>query len=128
LLPLEQRKSIIADINENLEVPYTIRNEQALDPASEFYMDRLLAHYDDDLEAVLSNHIEVVRFVADENRRQAIETFEPKDKKNQDETELTGDVNYSKIAIYGGSDPPGPSTTLAPSATPTAVSSPARSC
>jgi len=68
-------------------------------------MDRLLAYYDDDLEAVLDEHVEVVRLVADENMRQAIETFEPKDKKNQDETELTGDVNYSKIAIYGESDP-----------------------
>ncbi|PSQ29475.1 serine protein kinase PrkA [Halobacteriales archaeon SW_10_68_16] len=104
LMPLEQRQRVIDDINDNLDAPYTIRNEQALDPASEFYMDQLLAHYDDDLEAVLENHVEVVRFVADENRRQAIETFEPKDKKNQDETELTGDVNYSKIAIYGESD------------------------
>jgi len=105
LLPREQRDRVIDDINEELDAPYTIRNEQALDPASEFYMDRLLAHYEDDLEEVLSNHIEVVRLVADENMRQAIETFEPKDKKNQDETELTGDVNYSKIAIYGESDP-----------------------
>ena len=96
---------MIDDINERLDAPYTIRNEQALDPASEFYMDRLLAHYDDDLQSVLENHIEVIRLVADENMRQAIETFEPKDKKNQDETELTGDVNYSKIAIYGESDP-----------------------
>ena len=105
LLPQEQRDGVIADINERLEAPYTIRNEQALDPASEFYLDRLLAHYDDNLEAVLSNHIEIVRLLADENKRQAIETFEPKDKKNQDETELTGDVNYSKIAVYGESDP-----------------------
>jgi len=105
LLPQAQREKVLEDINENLEAPYTIRNEQSLDPASEFYMDRLLAHYDDDLEAVLDNHVEVVRFIADENRRQGIETFEPKDKKNQDETELTGDVNYSKIAIYGESDP-----------------------
>jgi serine protein kinase len=105
LLPQQQRDEIIAEINETLEAPYTIRNEQALDPASEFYMDRLLAHYDDDLQQVLENHVEVVRLVADENKRQAIETFEPKDKKNQDETELTGDVNYSKIAIYGESDP-----------------------
>jgi len=105
LLPQRQRQGIIDDINERLDAPYTIRNEQALDPASEFYMDRLLAHYDDDLEAVLENHVEVVRLLADENKRQAIETFEPKDKKNQDETELTGDVNYSKIAIYGESDP-----------------------
>jgi serine protein kinase len=105
LLPEKQRRSVINKMNEGLDAPYTIRNEQALDPASEFYMDKLLAHYDDDLEAVLDNHVEIVRLVADENKRQAIETFEPKDKKNQDETELTGDVNYSKIAIYGESDP-----------------------
>ena len=105
LLPEKQRAGVLDDINERLDAPYTIRNEQALDPASEFYMDKLLEHYDDDLQAVLENHVEVVRLLADENKRQGIETFEPKDKKNQDETELTGDVNYSKIAIYGESDP-----------------------
>ena len=105
LVPHEQRKEIIADLNEALDAPYTIRNEQSLDPESEFYMDELLAYYDDDLESVLENHVEVVRLVANENKRQCLETFEPKDKKNQDETELTGDVNYSKIAIYGESDP-----------------------
>jgi serine protein kinase len=105
LLPQRQRDAVIEDINEELDAPYTIRNEQALDPASEFYLDQLLAHYDDDLQAVLENHVEIIRLLADENKRQAIETFEPKDKKNQDETELTGDVNYSKIAIYGESDP-----------------------
>ncbi len=105
LLPLEQRERVIDDINAQLDAPYTIRNEQSLDPASEYYMDKLLEYYDDDLESVLENHIEVIRLLADENKRQAIETFEPKDKKNQDETELTGDVNYSKIAVYGESDP-----------------------
>ncbi|PCR89776.1 PrkA family serine protein kinase [Natrinema ejinorense] len=105
LLPLAQRQRVIDDLNENLDAPYTIQNEQSLDPESEFYMDRLLAYYDDDLQQVLENHVEIVRFVADENKRQGLETFEPKDKKNQDETELTGDVNYSKIAIYGESDP-----------------------
>ncbi|AFK20509.1 serine protein kinase PrkA [Haloferax mediterranei ATCC 33500] len=105
LLPQEQRDMVIEQLNKNLDAPYTIRNDQALDPASEFYMDRLLAHYDDDLESVLENHIEIIRLVASENKRQCIETFEPKDKKNQDETELTGDVNYSKLAVYGESDP-----------------------
>ncbi|PSP50110.1 serine protein kinase PrkA, partial [Halobacteriales archaeon QH_7_69_31] len=93
LLPEAQRESVLSEVNERLDAPYTIRNEQSLDPASEFYMDRLLEEYDDDLQAVLQNHVEVVRLLADENKRQAIETFEPKDKKNQDETELTGDVN-----------------------------------
>ena len=105
LLPEEQRARVLADLNDLLEAPYTIDNEQSLDPESQFYMDRLLAHYDDDLQAVFENHVEVVRLLADENKRQAVETFEPKDKKNQDETELTGDVNYSKIAVYGESDP-----------------------
>ncbi|MWG36718.1 PrkA family serine protein kinase [Halomarina oriensis] len=105
LVPQAQRDRIIDELNDHLDAPYTIRNEQALDPASEFYMDRLLDHYDDDLQQVLENHVEIIRLVADENKRQCVETFEPKDKKNQDETELTGDVNYSKIAIYGESDP-----------------------
>ncbi|SEV97396.1 PrkA family serine protein kinase [Halobacterium jilantaiense] len=105
LLPQEQRQQVIDDLNEELDAPYSLRNEQALDPESEFYMDELLAHYDDDLQAVLENHVEVTRLVASENRRDCIETFEPKDKKNQDETELTGDVNYSKLAVYGESDP-----------------------
>ena len=105
LLAQPQRDRVIDRLNEALDAPYTIRNEQHLDPASEFYMDRLLAEYDDDLEAVIENHVEVVRLLANENRRQCIETFEPKDKKNQDETELTGDVNYSKLAVYGESDP-----------------------
>jgi len=105
LLPQEQRDRVIDQLNDALDAPYTIDNEQSLDPASEFYMDRLLAQYDDDLQTVLENHVEIVRLVASENKRQCVETFEPKDKKNQDETELTGDVNYSKLAVYGESDP-----------------------
>jgi serine protein kinase len=105
LLPQAQRDRIVESLNEQLDAPYTIRNEQSLDPASEFYMDKLLEHYDDDLQQVLETHIEIIRLVADESKRLAVETFEPKDKKNQDETELTGDVNYSKLAVYGESDP-----------------------
>ncbi len=105
LLPQKQRDGVIEELNERLDAPYTIRNEQSLDPASSFYMNELLGHYDDDLQTVLDEHVEVIRLVADENQRQAVETFEPKDKKNQDETELTGDVNYSKLAVYGENDP-----------------------
>jgi serine protein kinase len=35
-----------------------------------------------------------------------IGTFQPKDEKNQDSTELTGDINYRKIAIYGSDSDP----------------------
>lgn len=105
LLPMESRRRIFERVNEYHDAPYEIYNEQELDPLSSYFLDRLLAYYDDDLEVVLQNHIEIIRLIADENQRQCIETFEPKDKKNQDETELTGDVNYSKIAVYGESDP-----------------------
>jgi serine protein kinase len=105
LLPDEQREEIFEAINSDIDAEYEIANSQSLDPLSEFFMDELLDYYDDDLKTVLENHVEVIRLVANENQRQCIETFEPKDKKNQDETELTGDVNYSKIAVYGESDP-----------------------
>jgi serine protein kinase len=105
LLPQETRREIFDEINANLDCEYDVYNDNSLDPLSEFYMNRLLDHYNDSLKKVLENHIEVVRLVASENSRRCIETFEPKDKKNQDETELTGDVNYSKIAVYGESDP-----------------------
>jgi serine protein kinase len=105
LLPDEQRQQVVDSLNDRLDAPYTIQNEQSPDPESAFYLGELLAHYEDDLQQVLENHVEVVRLVADENKRRCIETFEPKDKKNQDESELTGDVNYSKLAVYGESDP-----------------------
>jgi serine protein kinase len=105
LLPEKQRKDIFNEINQLHDADYDIYNKDSLDPLSEFFMDELLEHYNDDLQSVLGNHIEIIRLVANEGRRQCIETFEPKDKKNQDETELTGDVNYSKIAVYGESDP-----------------------
>jgi serine protein kinase len=35
-----------------------------------------------------------------------IGTFQPKDEKNQDSTELTGDLNYRKIAEYGSDSDP----------------------
>lgn len=105
LLPIERRKEVLEQMNKNHDRYFNIRNEQKLDPESEFYMNKLMEYYDNDLEKVLENHVKVVRLVADENRRDCIETFEPKDKKNQDESELTGDINYSKIAVYGEGDP-----------------------
>ena len=41
-----------------------------------------------------------------EKDRIGIGTFQPKDEKNQDSTELTGDINYRKIAEYGSDSDP----------------------
>jgi serine protein kinase len=51
-------------------------------------------------------HIRVRRLVFSEQDRVGIGTFQPKDEKNQDSTELTGDINYRKIAIYGSDSDP----------------------
>jgi serine protein kinase len=48
----------------------------------------------------------VKRLVLSESDRIGIGTFQPKDEKNQDSTELTGDLNYRKIAEYGSDSDP----------------------
>jgi serine protein kinase len=54
----------------------------------------------------LLRHVRVRRVILSEKDRVGIGTFQPKDEKNQDSTELTGDINYRKIAEYGtDSDP-----------------------
>ena len=48
----------------------------------------------------------VRRVILSEKDRVGIGTFQPKDEKNQDATELTGDINYRKIAEYGSDSDP----------------------
>jgi len=48
----------------------------------------------------------IKRFVISEEDRTGITTFQPKDPKSQDSTELTGDINYRKLAIYGADSDP----------------------
>ena len=47
-----------------------------------------------------------VASILSEQDRVGIGTFQPKDEKNQDATELTGDINYRKIAEYGTESDP----------------------
>src|SRR5437870_5315348 len=64
-----------------------------------------LARHDGDWNAMLEE-IKIYRLNLSEQDRIGIGTFQPKDEKNQDSTELTGDINYRKIAEYGtDSDP-----------------------
>jgi serine protein kinase len=64
-----------------------------------------MERHDGDLTKVLS-HIKVKRLILSEQDRIGVGTFQPKDEKNQDSTELTGDINYRKIAIYGSDSDP----------------------
>src|SRR5207245_3405638 len=51
-------------------------------------------------------HIRVKRLVLSEKDRVGVGTFQPKGEKNQDSTELSGDINYRKIAEYGSDSDP----------------------
>ncbi|MBI4718408.1 MAG: serine protein kinase [Planctomycetes bacterium] len=105
LVPLEARKAVLARINEDLNESGQIRIEGALDPFCRRMFDDLLLRYDGDWKEVMK-HIRVRRLILSEKDRIGIGTFQPKDEKNQDSTELTGDINYRKIAEYGSDSDP----------------------
>ena len=74
-------------------------------PSCRFHYQRLMEMHQGDWTKV-AQHVRVRRFVFSEQDRIGIGTFQPKDEKNQDSTELTGDVNYRKIAEFGSDSDP----------------------
>ena len=76
-----------------------------LNPACRYIFRELMLHHKGDLSAVLG-HVRVRRLLVSEEDRVGIGTFQPKDEKNQDSTELTGDINYRRIAEYGSDTDP----------------------
>jgi len=105
LLPPEARARILDSLNSDRGDRYRLRVEGEASPVSRYYMKQLLAEYDGELDKVLE-HIVVRRLVLSERDRVGIGTFQPKDEKNQDSTELTGDINYRKLAEYGSESDP----------------------
>lgn len=115
LLPLNVRLPIVDELNKIFEdlMPedrrsdlYRLRCNDELDPLCKKFMNALMKRYDGDLEKVLENHIRVIRKTFSEADRCGIATFQPKDEKNQDSTELTGDINFRQIGNFGlDSDP-----------------------
>ncbi len=76
-----------------------------LDPFSRFMYQERLKKYEGDWTRVIQD-VRVKRLLLSEADRVGIGTFQPKDEKNQDSTELTGDINYRKIAEYGSDSDP----------------------
>jgi serine protein kinase len=97
LIPDDLRQSIFDSINKGQEGSYRVNVDGELSPPSRFIFKNLMEKYDGDLMKVLS-HVRVRRMFISEADRIGIGTFQPKDEKNQDSTELTGDINYRKIA------------------------------
>src|SRR6187401_2520216 len=104
LVPLEWRDQVyrLGLSNEK----FGVNVEGDLDPASRFIFSGLMQRYQGDWGKVVENHVRVHRLVLSEKDRIGIGTFQPKDEKNQDSTELTGDINYRKIAEYGSDSDP----------------------
>src|SRR3989338_2544022 len=105
LVPREIREKVLAEINENLpeEERLNIAGEPC--PSCRFISRELTTQYIGDwLKAM--KHVKVRRILLSEKDRIGIGTFQPKDEKNQDSTELTGDINYRKIAEYGSDSDP----------------------
>ncbi len=105
LIPLELRERFLELFNKDRPTDQQIRIIGDLCPVCRYNFRELMRRYDGDWGKVV-RHIRVRRLVFSEQDRVGIGTFQPKDEKNQDSTELTGDINYRKIALYGSDSDP----------------------
>jgi serine protein kinase len=105
LIPLDWRDKAMAELGLGSD-RHRVRVAGDLNPSCRFIFTKLLERYEGDWSKVIKNHIRVKRLILSEKDRVGIGTFQPKDEKNQDSTELTGDINYRKIAEYGSDSDP----------------------
>lgn len=105
LIPEEWRDEAIKDLGLG-DDRFRVVVPGTLNPACRFIFRALLDRYGGDWAQVVQKHIRVKRLILSEKDRVGIGTFQPKDEKNQDSTELTGDINYRKIAEYGSDSDP----------------------
>lgn len=107
LIPETLKQQFVDDLFSNSNLKYPITTPfTSLDPASRKYFQLLLHHYKGDWQQAVSEGVQVVRLIISEKDRVGIGTYQPKDEKSQDATELTGDINYRKIAQYGSDSDP----------------------
>jgi serine protein kinase len=105
LIPREARQEVVDAINEKVPEGRRVRLYGDICPFCRKIQADLLEMYDGDWRKTM-DHIKVKRLILSEKDRRGIGTFQPKDEKNQDSTELTGDINYRKIAEYGSDSDP----------------------
>jgi len=105
LIPEELRAKVLGELNSGNKTDYKIQILGDLCPACRYVQREFMKRYKGDLSKVLE-HVKVQRLILSEKDRIGIGTFQPKDEKNQDSTELTGDINYRKIAEYGSDSDP----------------------
>ncbi|MFO0898932.1 MAG: serine protein kinase [Pirellulales bacterium] len=106
LIPERFRGEVSARLNAGRgaeDYPVKIRGE--LCPFCRYVYAERLKLYGGDWTRVVQD-VRVKRLILSEKDRIGVGTFQPKDEKNQDSTELTGDINYRKIAEYGSDSDP----------------------
>jgi len=104
LIPPEWRTRALRELGiGNEQHPVIVEGDA--DPACRQIFRELMRHYKGDWAKAMQ-HVHVRRLVLSEQDRVGIGTFQPKDEKNQDSTELTGDINYRKIAEFGSDSDP----------------------
>lgn len=112
LLPEEDMERVLAAINSNNHLmkgsamKYPVKIRGSLCPQCSHNLETLMEEYKGDWKKVIEQHVRVVRWLVSEKAGRGIGTFQPKDEKNQDSTDLTGDINYRKIAEYGSDSDP----------------------
>lgn len=105
LIPPEWRDQVMTELKLGND-EHRVKVKGDLNPACRFIFKALLDKYEGDWGKVVAKHVRVRRLLLSEQDRIGIGTFQPKDEKNQDSTELTGDINYRKIAEYGSDSDP----------------------
>lgn len=105
LVPEELRPRLCDELNRGAKDDFRVQIVGELCPPSRFIFKSLLDKYNGQIDKVFQ-HVRVKRLILSEADRVGIGTFQPKDEKNQDSTELTGDLNYRKIAEYGSDSDP----------------------
>jgi len=117
ILPEDVRKKVETALNESVKKLHSDKNgdfpedkriefEGEACPFCRQVFSQLLAREKGNWKAVLEKHVEAKRIVFSEEDRVGIGSFRPKDEKNQDSTELSGDINYRKIAQIGSESDP----------------------
>ena len=99
------RPQVYDELNRGAKGDFRVNVQGELCPPSRWIFKSLMDRYHGDMTKVLE-HVRVKRLLLSEADRIGIGTFQPKDEKNQDSTELTGDLNYRKIAEYGSDSDP----------------------
>lgn len=99
LIQKEQREKFFKKVSLKVNV------KGDLCPFCRYYFNRYIKEFDGDIYKVLEK-VKVRRLLFSEVDRRGIGTFQPKDEKNQDSTELTGEGNYRLMAKYGSDADP----------------------